>query len=109
MIFQTLYESSIRGELILVDGGICNWHLRKDGQITIREIIVLPEKQGSGIGSKILESLRRTPGVKSIVARCPSELQANYWYNKKGFRQIGKQITKSGKTVYVWRLSLTDE
>ena len=107
MIFQSLYESSIRGELILVDGGICHWHLRKDGQITIREIIVLPERQGSGIGSKILESLRRISGAKSIVARCPSELPANYWYKKKRFRQIGKQMTKSGKTVYIWRLSLT--
>jgi len=106
MLFQSLYESSIRGELILVDGGICHWHLRKDGQITIREIIVLPEKQGSGIGSKILESLRRISGAKSIVARCPSELSANCWYEKKGFHQIGKQTTKSGKTVYIWRLSL---
>jgi len=109
MIFQTLYESSIRGELILVDGGICHWHLRKDGQVTIREIIVLPEKQGSGIGSKILESLGRISGAKSIVVRCPSELPANYWYKKKGFRQMGEQVTRTGKKVYVWRLSLTNE
>lgn len=109
MIFHQLYESSIRGELLLVDGGICHWHLRKDGQITIREIIVLPEKQGNDIGSKILDALKRIPGGKSIVARCPSDLPSNLWYKKKGFKQIGKQITKSGKTVYIWKLSLLNE
>ena len=71
-------------------------------------MIILPEKQGSGIGTKILEYLKSKPGVKSIVARCPSELQANGWYNKKGFSKTGEQITKAGKAVYVWRLSLTN-
>lgn len=42
MIFETLCESAKRDELILVDGGFCHWHLRRDGQLTIREIIVLP-------------------------------------------------------------------
>ena len=39
MIFETLYESAQRGELLLVNGGMCHWHLRRDGQLTIREII----------------------------------------------------------------------
>ena len=38
MIFESLMDSVERGELLLVDGGFCNWHLRRDGQLTIREI-----------------------------------------------------------------------
>ena len=65
MIFEPLMESGNRGELILVDGGFCHWHLRRDGQITIREIIVLPERRGQGIGTAILEQLKCTPGAAS--------------------------------------------
>ena len=59
MIFETLHESAKRGELILVDGGFCHWHLRRDGQLTIREII----STRRGAGSEMLAILKRTPGA----------------------------------------------
>ena len=58
MIFETLNESNERGELLLVDGGMCHYHLRRDGQLTIREIIVQHDRQGQGVG----EPLRQMPG-----------------------------------------------
>lgn len=45
MIFETLNESNERGELLLVNGGMCHYHLRRDGQLTIREIIVWKERR----------------------------------------------------------------
>lgn len=105
MIFESLMESANRNELILVDGGLCHWHLRRDGQLTIREIIVLPECQRQGIGTAILEQLKRKKAI-SIFAKCPYDLEANYWYLAMGFIDEGMEITKSGRWLRKWRLNL---
>jgi N-acetylglutamate synthase-like GNAT family acetyltransferase len=106
MIFYPLFESANRGELILIDGGLCHWHLRKDGIITIREIIILPSKQRKGLGSMILKKLSSIKGANSIVAKCPSDLDSNQWYEHMGFQRINQSTTKTGKLVYTWELKI---
>lgn len=101
MIFETLYESSKRGELLLTDGGFCHWHLRRDGQLTIREII----STKPGAGSAMLSELKRKPAI-SIFAKCPEELEANNWYKKQGFELEGQETTKTGRKLNLWRLIL---
>lgn len=105
MIFESLMESVSRNELILVEGGLCNWHLRKDGQLTIREIIVLPEYQRQGIGAKMLEFLK-TKHPASIFAKCPVDLSSNEWYKKMGFEFEGIETTKTERKLNKWRLVL---
>ena len=78
MIFNALYESSQRGELILVEGGICNFHIRRDGVLVIYEII----STQPGAGSRMLEMLKSKAAV--IVAKCPQDLASNAWYEKRG-------------------------
>lgn len=102
MIFNTLYESSKRGELLLVDGGMCHWHLRRDGQLTIREII--STKPGSG--NRMLEVLKATTGAICIIAKCPVNLESNAWYERRGFRVDRVEMTRGGKPINVWRLDL---
>jgi hypothetical protein len=102
MIFEALHQSSQRGELILVDGGICNWHLRRDGQITIREII----SQRPGAGSLMLAMLKSVPGATSIFAKCPADLPANEWYDRRGFTYEGAETTRTGRQLILWRLYL---
>jgi hypothetical protein len=102
MIFDALYESAKRNELLLVDGGFCHWHLRRDGQLTIREIIAT--KKGSG--SKMLSELKNVFGVKFILARCPSDLPSNAWYKNKGFTLDRMEKTKNGKELNIWILYL---
>ena len=102
MIFETLYESAQRGELMLIDGGFCHWHLRRDGQLTIREIIATRK----GAGSEMLERLKQVPGAVSLLARCPDDLAANKWYEAKGFEKLQREQTKSGRYLSVWRLLL---
>jgi len=102
MIFETLYESAQRGELLLIDGGFCHWHLRRDKQLTIREIISTRE----GAGGEILSQLKQVSGALSIFAKCPAELPANGWYERRGFVCEGEQITKSGRVLKLWRLEL---
>lgn len=106
MIFKTLHEASKRGELILSDGGMCHWHLRRNGQITIREIIVLPEQQHQGIGKTMLDRLRQVDGATSIFAKCPVDLPANGWYEAMGFEDEGIEKTRTGSQVRKWRLYL---
>lgn len=105
MIFDALYESAQRGELLLLDGGFCHWHLRRDGQLTIREIIVT--RQNEGLGRTIIARLSQTPGATSIAAKCPDDLAANGWYEHLGFTLEGTQTTRSGKTLNLWRLTLS--
>lgn len=102
MIFDALYESAQRGELLLVEGGFCHWHLRRDGQLTIREII----STRRGAGSRMLDILKRTPGAIAIVAKCPARLESKSWYAKRGFDKVAEEKTKRGATVNVYRLDL---
>lgn len=106
MIFETLMESVTRGELILVDGGLCHWHLRRDGQLTIREIIVLPDRREQGIGSAILTRLRSVPNATSIFAKCPEDLPSNGWYLRMGFECEGIEVTPGRRALKLWRLQL---
>ena len=50
MIYQALSEAADKGELLLINGGMCRFHIRKDGQCTIREIIVLPDHRCRRLG-----------------------------------------------------------
>ena len=101
MIFETLYESAQRGELLLIDGGFCHWHLRRDGQLTIREII----STRPGAGSEMLEQLKRQP-AQSIFAKCPIDLDANSWYQRRGFVLERTETTRTSRELNHWRLSL---
>jgi len=94
--------------LILVDGGMCRWHLRRDGQLTIREIVVLPERQGRGIGGAMLNYLRDVRGAVSLFAKCPADLDSNEWYERMGFELEGTEKTRTGRNVNLWRLWLQD-
>lgn len=104
MIFDALFESAKRGELLLVEGGLCHWHLRQDGQLTIREIIATPP--GRGTGSRMLSTPRSVPGATRIVAKCPAELDANRWYLARGFELSAVEHARSGAPLNVWTLPL---
>lgn len=102
MVFETLHESAQRGELMLIDGGFCHWHLRRDGQLTIREII----STRPGAGSEMLARLRAVLGATRIVARCPADLAANGWYDRRGFVLTGEERSRQGRRINVWKLCL---
>jgi GNAT superfamily N-acetyltransferase len=106
MLFEALHDAAKRGELLLVEGAFCHWHLRRDGQLTICEIIVLPDRQGEGIGREIVRRLAGTEGATSILAKCPSDLPANEFYRRLGFAHEATETTKTGRQVNVWRLRL---
>lgn len=109
MIFETLNESNERGELLLVNGGMCHFHLRRDGQLTIREIIVEKRHQGHGIGGAMIGRLMLDHrSATSLFAKCPAELPSNGWYEHLGFVLEGTETTRSGRVLNLWRLPLEE-
>lgn len=86
----------------MINGGFCHWHLRRDGQLTIREII----STRPGAGSEMLAELRRQP-AQSIFVKCPVDLDANRWYQKRGFELERTETTRTGRELNHWRLALT--
>lgn len=110
-VYVSLEESAKTGELILVEGGLCQYHLctRRDikGQVTIHAIIVLPEKQRQGIATRMLEQLKSIPKATSIFAKCPKGTPANKWYQAMGFVLEGEETVGKNETVMCcWRLKL---
>lgn len=103
MIFEPLHESNKRGEFF---GAMCHWHLRRDGQVTIREIIVEQNEQGHGQGKLFIERLKNIPNAKSLFANCPADLPSNNFYKHLGFVLESKNPTKSGRPMNQWRLYL---
>lgn len=91
---------------MLVDGGFCHWHLRRDGQITIREIISTCPGAGSEMIRRLV-AIGAEKGAASIFAKCPADLEANKWYARRGFDLAGVEVTKSGRELKLWRLSLS--
>jgi hypothetical protein len=104
MSFEALWKAAQDGELILIDDGFCHYHLRRDGQLTIAEIISLQP----GVGSIMLEVLKgmNKIGATCIVAKCPVDLESNKWYQKRGFKKVALEYSKTGRGINVWRLEL---
>jgi GNAT superfamily N-acetyltransferase len=105
MVFDLLVKSAGQGELILVHGGFCRWHLRRDGQVTIYEIFVLPEMRRLGIGRSMLSRLF-VDGASSIFAKCPCDLDSNSWYERMGFVLEGHEVTRTGRELNLWRFHI---
>jgi GNAT superfamily N-acetyltransferase len=109
MIFEALWAAAQRGELLFVEGGFCHYHVRRDGQLTLCEIIVLSAHQRQGIGLGLLCELRRIAGQRrctSILAKCPADLVANGFYAHLGFALEATEQTRTGRTINVWRLEV---
>jgi GNAT superfamily N-acetyltransferase len=104
MIFESLHHSAQAGDLILEDGLLCHFHLRRDGILTIRELIVLPAYQRQGRGRAVIERLAATPGALFLQALCPLDLPvANAFYRACGFHVTGHKTTRTGKEVAIWQ------
>ena len=97
MIFAALNEAADHGELLLVAGGLCRFHRRRDGTVTIRELLVLPECRRQGIGRSLVEAVvHRHPGAR-LLARCPTCYPANGFWPRVGF-----VLVREEKGCKVW-------
>lgn len=96
-------------EIQIVEGiGACHYHIRKDDQVTIRKLAILPEYQRQGWGRLLIyRVLCRAieEGKASIFLKCPRSLAANDFYKKFGFNL---EATEPGKkqSINHWRYSI---
>ena len=97
MIFAALSEAADRGELILVRDGMLRWHLRRDGVVVIREILVLPFRRGTKVGRAMLAELAEKNPGRLIRARCPGAYESNGFWRRMGFT-----LAATEKGVNVW-------
>jgi GNAT superfamily N-acetyltransferase len=103
VIFEALSEACGRGELMLEDGALCRFHLRRDGTLTVRELLVLPRRRGEGRARRIITHLlvRYRDAASRMVAKCPADLEANGFWEHLGFRLA--RVQQGGRrTVNVW-------
>jgi GNAT superfamily N-acetyltransferase len=99
VIFAALSESADRGELLLVQDGLCRYRLRRDGTVVVRELLVLPFRRRTGLGSRLVAEVRaRHPG-RPIEARCPAGYASNAFWAALGFT-----LASAGE-VNLWRWS----
>lgn len=99
-MFESLYESAEKGELILLDDALCQYHLRRDGLLTIKLLIVLPLHRRNGVGRSIVNNLLTR--ARGVVARCPADLPSNAFWGAVGFRNVGTERARSGRVINVW-------
>ena len=118
-LMERLIKARNNGELILIDGGMCVFHLRRDHQLTITEIV----STRKGAGSEMLEKLKKVKGAHSIFAKCPADWDSNKFYEKHGFqleKTEGQTAKKNqnqgflsqeevGKKINCWRLTLVEK
>jgi GNAT superfamily N-acetyltransferase len=100
VIFSALYESSCKGELLLSEGGMCHFHLRKDGFVTIKTIIVSPEHQNQGIGKRLV--WRAIGNAVGAFVSCPADLPSNDFWEHIGFKLSKTTKSKSGREINLW-------
>lgn len=100
MIFAALQEAASRGRLLLVDGGMCRYHVRRDGVLVIREVIVLPAQRRRGIGRNLVRlACSNHHGI--VIAKCPTAYESNYFWRSIGFR-----LESTEGNLNKWRLDL---
>ena len=99
-------EAADKGFVFIVDGGLCEFRLRKDKQITIYTIVSTKPGVGSTLFKRLL-SYADDVGCTFIQAKCPTDLESNKWYAKKGFDLHMTEHTKrTGRALNVWRYPL---
>ena len=85
MIFSALSEAADRGELLLVEGGLCRFHRRRDGVVKIRELVVLPDWRRLGIGRALVDRVAALNPGRLLAAGCPVGYEANAFWPRVGF------------------------
>lgn len=101
MLLVPLQEAADDGTLIIVDGGICRFLVRRDGVVVIRELFVLPRSREKGVGRRIVQQIRDEYPRARLMALCPVKYESNGFWRKIGFRFMGYKV--SGKRrVNVW-------
>lgn len=99
----SIIESTMKGEVIYIEQnnqivGACKFHKRKDGIITIYEIVVDDRFRGKGLAKQMLQFI----GKRGLISlKCPIDNESNKFYKKIGFRLLKIEEGKK-RNLNVW-------
>jgi N-acetylglutamate synthase-like GNAT family acetyltransferase len=104
---ELLIAISEGGEII----GAVYYRHRRDGQTTLYAIVVDSAHRLRAVGRALLNALKNEAscrGQKSIVLKCPTELEANKFYEAENFLLV---TTDAGKhrPLNIWYLPLKSQ
>lgn len=110
-----LVRAAGRNELVIasietVVVGFCQLYRRQDGIITVYHFAVVSEARGLGIGRALLAHLAadaRTQQMKAIRLKCPSDLPANDFYARNGFKRMAVDAGKA-RPLSVWEYHVSE-
>lgn len=113
VLLPSLRERIDQGEMLVAERGskfigFVDYHRRKDGQITLYHIAVEPGMQQQGIGRALIDALRevaRETDCSQIALKCPTDLQANEFYQRYGF-QLNEIQDGRKRPLNLWRLTI---
>lgn len=83
-------------------------HRKTDKQTTLSDICVTEKWRGSRGGQALVQALRQDCLEHSrdfILLKCPTDLPANYFYEKTGFTRAGIDKGKH-RPLNIWRLDI---
>lgn len=113
VLLPSLREQIDRGQMLVATlgenlVGFVDFHQRRDGQITLYHIAVSPPSQQQGVGRALvsaLEQFARDKNSSRIALKCPTDLQANQFYQDYGFR-LDETLNGRKRPLNVWVLGL---
>lgn len=113
VLLPSLLEQIERSEMIIAEQdkalvGFVDYHLRRDGQVTLYHIVVEPGARHSGVGRALLaglEAAARASGAARIFLKCPVDLEANAFYRRNGFVLEGV-LEGRKRALNLWALNL---
>lgn len=103
MIFVALNEAADKGELLLVEGGLCRFHRRKDGTVVIREILVLPNARRLGKGRRMIDTIRARHPQARLLAKCPAaDAMGRVGAGNVFWQHMGFTLTAATEKLNTW-------
>jgi len=92
---------AVQGAVVL---GAVHYHHRRDGQTTLYHIAVFSDFRRRKVGLGLVRALQaecQQRRARFILLKCPSELNANRFYEKAGFHLREKESGKH-RALNIW-------
>jgi ribosomal protein S18 acetylase RimI-like enzyme len=92
----------------VVGAALCNHCVRKP-QTTLYDIAVDDTYRRRDVGTTLRDRIVSDSPHDWLVAKCPSDLQANHWYRKTGWRVRAVHRREGKRTLVEWEYDCSDD
>lgn len=86
-------------------GALLGNHCVRKPQSTVYELAVHPEHRREGIATELVDRFANDSAHEKLVAKCPTDLPANGFYNATGWTRIDREAGKN-RPLNVWEYAI---